>query len=101
MKTRSDSLIRFLAAATIVMAAAMMMTPVSARTPSMPLPDFERPVAVQPDADPEEAMLDTEFGVDPMVTGPVSDEFRARQARLGCLEAKWPNVPAACYPDAN
>jgi len=42
---------------------------------------------------------DAPMGVDPMVTGPVSAAFREKQERLGCAEAKWPNIPAACYPD--
>jgi hypothetical protein len=96
MMTRSDSLIRLLAAATLIGAAALMMTPVSARTPVE-----DAPLGWQPDPEPEELFADAEFGVDPMVTGPVTQEFRALQARLGCLEAKWPNIPAACYPDQN
>jgi hypothetical protein len=42
---------------------------------------------------------DAPDGVDPMVTGPVSAEFRARQQATGCEQAEWPNVPAECYPD--
>ena len=42
---------------------------------------------------------DAPDGVDPMVTGPVSAEFRARQKTAGCATAEWPNVPVACYPD--
>jgi hypothetical protein len=41
---------------------------------------------------------DAAFGVDPMVTGPVSQEFQQRQNDLGCAEAKWPNIPSGCYP---
>lgn len=102
MKNRSDRLIRLLAAATVVAAAALMMSPVSARTPgldrSSDMPAPEGPAGWQPD--PEDDVV-AGFGIDPMVTGPVSDEFRERQARLGCLAAKWPDVPSACYPDFN
>lgn len=99
MKPRSDSIARLLAAATVVIFAALIMTPVSARTPGHEWPLAETPSGWQ--ADPEETFADAEAGVDPMVTGPVSSEFRERQARLRCLDAKWPNIPAACYPDFN
>ena len=42
---------------------------------------------------------DAPDGVDPMVTGPVSAELRARQKALDCDQAVWPNIPVACYPD--
>ena len=47
--------------------------------------------AIQPD--------DALFGVDPVVTGPVSAGFKARRAAANCDTAVWPNIPAACYPD--
>lgn len=37
-------------------------------------------------------------GVDPMVTGPVSKDFRARQKAIGCDKAEWPHIPLSCYP---
>ncbi len=37
--------------------------------------------------------------VDPVVTGPISDEFKRRRAALGCDEAVWPDIPKACFPD--
>ncbi|MEO9614074.1 MAG: hypothetical protein ABJG86_14150 [Nitratireductor sp.] len=37
--------------------------------------------------------------VDPVVTGPVSDDFRRRRAALGCDDAVWPDIPKACFPD--
>jgi hypothetical protein len=46
----------------------------------------------------EQLFSDAPDGVDPMVTGPVSASFKARQAEAGCAEAVWPNIPAACYP---
>ncbi|MGD9914037.1 MAG: hypothetical protein AB7S80_08140 [Rhizobiaceae bacterium] len=70
---------------------ASLLTPVAARTPS-----FE---PAQIAATPAEEMFeDAAFGVDPMVTGPVSEEFSRKQAELGCAKAVWPNIPADCYP---
>ena len=42
---------------------------------------------------------DAPYGVDPMVTGPVSTAFRQTQRAAGCDSAVWPNIPAVCYPD--
>jgi hypothetical protein len=52
-----------------------------------------------PAASAEALFPDAPDGVDPMVTGPVSAEFRARQQQLGCERAEWPDIPAACYPN--
>jgi hypothetical protein len=41
---------------------------------------------------------DAPYGVDPMVTGPVSASFKTQQAEAGCAKAEWPDIPAACYP---
>ena len=46
-----------------------------------------------------ERFADAPYGVDAMVTGPVSTAFKQRQERLGCAEAEWPNIPTGCYPD--
>ena len=46
----------------------------------------------------EEAFSDAPYGVDPMVTGPTSASFRKEQARNGCDNAVWPDIPLACYP---
>ena len=46
----------------------------------------------------EDLFPDAPDGVDAMVTGPVSVSFKQRQAELGCAKARWPNVPAGCYP---
>jgi hypothetical protein len=56
-------------------------------------PETQRPV--------EQASLfpDAPYGVDPVVTGPVSANFRETREAFGCDRAVWPNVPAACYPD--
>lgn len=47
----------------------------------------------------EQRYADAPDGVDAMVTGPVSADFKQRQASAGCAIAKWPNVPLVCYPD--
>ncbi len=46
----------------------------------------------------EQLFADAPDGVDPMVTGPVSVSFKTKQHEFGCAEAKWPNIPVACYP---
>ena len=50
---------------------------------------------------PEEGVefADAPYGVDPIVTGPVSTAFKQQQDAANCDEAAWPNVPAVCYPD--
>ncbi len=56
---------------------------------------------------PEEALpversslfADAPYGVDPVVTGPVSAQFRQTREVFGCDRAVWPNIPAACYPE--
>ena len=92
MQSRPSLILRLLGASAI--AAISVLSPVSARTPSLD-------VTYQQDQarDAEEMFSDAAFGVDPMVTGPVSDEFAQRQRDLGCAEAKWPNIPAGCYPE--
>jgi hypothetical protein len=55
-----------------------------------------------PDTNPTAAELvyaDAPFGVDPMVTGPVSKGFETRRQMAGCDLARWPDIPLACYPD--
>ncbi len=47
----------------------------------------------------EEMFPDAAYGVDPVVTGPVSASFKEKQALLRCADAEWPNVPAGCYPN--
>jgi hypothetical protein len=42
---------------------------------------------------------DAPYGVDPVVTGPVSAQFRQTREVFGCDRAVWPNIPAACYPE--
>jgi hypothetical protein len=84
-------LTRLLAVSAI--AAVSALTPVAARTPAS-----EAPVEDVSLSEAEEMFSDAAFGVDPMVTGPVSEEFQQRQRDLGCAEAKWPDIPAACYP---
>lgn len=59
-------------------------------TPLQPLPPAE---------DASEIFADAPYGVDPIVTGPVSAEFRDRQRALGCKAATWPHISSGCYPD--
>jgi hypothetical protein len=73
-------------------AAAFAFTPVAARSPVPEAP------AEKISLPAEEIFSDAAFGVDPVVTGPVSDEFRQRQRNLGCAEAKWPHIPVGCFP---
>ncbi|HHZ09924.1 MAG TPA: hypothetical protein GX405_14220 [Rhizobiales bacterium] len=42
---------------------------------------------------------DAPYGVDPVVTGPVSAKFRETREAFGCDRAVWPQIPAACYPE--
>ena len=92
MQSRLSPLIRLLSVSAI--AAACAFTPVLARTPVLEA-TFEPDVGLEA----EDLFSDAAFGVDPMVTGPVSEEFRARQLKLGCAEAKWPNISVGCYPE--
>jgi hypothetical protein len=50
-------------------------------------------------SDAEQRFDSAFYGVDPIVTGPVSAAFKERQKKAHCAEAVWPNIPAACYPD--
>jgi hypothetical protein len=83
---------------------ALAFTAVDARTPSVGEPDA---VAMVGEADLRaatkrsvaEAFPGAPDGVDPMVTGPVSAQFRKRQKALACEKAVWPAIPLACYPD--
>lgn len=56
------------------------------------------PVAQASTASAADLFPDAPYGVDPMVTGPVSASFRTQQADAGCAKANWPDIPAACYP---
>jgi hypothetical protein len=62
---------------------------------------FQRPVAGRAAApsDDDRSFDDAPYGVDPIVTGPVSAAFKRRQETLHCAERVWPDIPAACYPD--
>jgi hypothetical protein len=46
----------------------------------------------------ELAFADAPYGVDPIVTGPVSEEFKARRDNAGCDNVRWPDIPLECYP---
>jgi len=62
-------------------------------TANLEQPEFLPPTAAQ------EAFADAEYGVDPMVTGPVSVAFEKQQGDLGCHDAVWPDIPLGCYPN--
>lgn len=47
----------------------------------------------------EQLFADAPYGVDPVVTGPVSASFKQKQQAAGCDSAVWPNIPTVCYPD--
>lgn len=47
----------------------------------------------------ELAYADAPHGVDPMVTGPVSASFGKQRDIAGCAQAKWPDIPLACFPE--
>ena len=36
---------------------------------------------------------------DPVITGPVSPQYKRLREAAGCDTAKWPHIPAVCYPD--
>ena len=60
----------------------------------------ERPLQqLPPEEDASEIFADAPHGVDPVVTGPVSAQFRERRELLRCDAATWPDVPRGCYPD--
>lgn len=86
------------ASATLVLAAALSVS--GARQPD---PGDARQVVLLESGDTatqaEKLFPDASDGVDPMVTGPVSAGFRARQQAAGCAQAEWPNIPPECYPD--
>jgi len=50
-------------------------------------------------ADVAQRFEDAPFGVDPVVTGPISAAFKEARKAAGCDSAVWPDVPDACYPD--
>lgn len=74
----------------------------SATTARAPVEQPFPTIAMQPlpPAEPtvQEMFADAPDGVDSMVTGPVSVQFKAQQQAAGCRDAVWPNVPRACFP---
>ena len=60
---------------------------------------IEAPVSLVEQTAAAEAFSDAPYGVDPMVTGPTSASFRKEQARNGCDNAVWPDIPLVCYPN--
>lgn len=64
-----------------------------------PLTDDDGPRERQWPVEQAGLFPDAPYGVDPVVTGPVSAKFRQTREAFGCDRAVWPNIPAACYPD--
>ena len=57
-------------------------------------------VAAAPQAEPDAPMAEPEMAwVDPVITGPVSPQYKRLREAAGCDTAKWPHIPAVCYPD--
>ncbi len=54
---------------------------------------------VPPIPDELAEFADAPYGVDPIVTGPVSTAFKQQQDAANCDDAVWPNVPTVCFPD--
>jgi hypothetical protein len=83
----------------VAAAFAMLMSPaVHARQPSNDVPENIARMTVSSDDDAAALFPDASFGVDPVVTGPVSKSFREQQKLNNCDMAAWPKIPAACYP---
>lgn len=66
--------------------------------------DARIPLAATEEKLPEEKLAaarfqDAPYGVDPVVTGPVSTAFEKRREAAGCDQAEWPHIPSVCYPD--
>lgn len=86
-------------------AAAITSGSASPSASDMPVPsvslqeDFGNIDALPNSADVAERFADAPYGVDPIVTGPVSTAFKQQREAANCDTAVWPNVPAACYPD--
>lgn len=63
-------------------------------------PPKQSPVAMTDDLAANAGKGDATLAwVDPVVTGPVSPEFKRKQNELGCAEADWPHIPRGCFPD--
>ena len=87
-------------AAAVLLGLSCAIIPASGAAPTAK-PDAH--IALQGDAADVDRLAerfdDAPYGVDPVVTGPVSTAFRQRQKAARCAEANWPNVPQACFPD--
>lgn len=88
------------------MAAAAILLGFSCAVPASGAAPTAKPdahIALQEDATGADRLAerfdDAPYGVDPIVTGPVSTAFKQRQEAARCAEAVWPNVPQACFPD--
>jgi hypothetical protein len=85
-----------IAAATVVVAFTVSVT--AAQRPQGPVEYPPQPQAEQGRTAAQLIYPDAPDGVDPVTTGPVSQEFRKRQRAARCEEAVWPNIPVTCYP---
>jgi hypothetical protein len=87
-------------AAAVLLGLSCAVIPASGAAPTAK-PDAH--IALQDDAANADRLAerfdDAPYGVDPIVTGPVSTAFKQRQEAARCAEAAWPNVPQACFPD--
>lgn len=86
------------------LAAAVMLVSLSFSAPGVQVPGVQPyPPRVDVPGGPDRTAAqnlypDAPDGVDPITTGPVSQELRDRRKAARCDDARWPNVPVACYP---
>lgn len=76
----------------------LSMPPLAATGASKPEVPAYQPDALSDRTAAERLYPDAPAGVDPIVTGPVSQDFRDRQRTARCDEAEWPDIPIECYP---
>ncbi|MEX0954663.1 MAG: hypothetical protein WDZ83_05565 [Rhizobiaceae bacterium] len=86
------------------LAAAVMLVSLSFSAPGVQTPGLQPDpprIEIPGDADRTAAQNlypDAPDGVDPITTGPVSQELRDRRKAARCDDARWPAIPVACYP---
>lgn len=86
------------------LAAAVMLVSLSFSAPGVQTPDGQPyPPRIEAEGDPDRTAAqnlypDAPDGVDPITTGPVSQELRDRRRAARCDDARWPEIPIACYP---
>jgi len=82
----------------ILAAATLASVSIALSATTRPSPENLAAGGVESMTPAEAAFLGAPDGVDPMVTGPVSESFRSQQEQAGCDKAEWPHIPLACYP---